>query len=379
MKGHVRKRGSKWCFVIDVGRDENGKRIQKWFSGFDTKRAAEKAMAAKLQEINSGTYMPPTKETVEAFLRAWLKDKQAQVRPSTFRTYEWLTRMHIIPNIGHIELEDLRPPHLQTFYRRLQEQDKPLSNRTILHVHLLLHEALDRAVKWGMVARNVADAVDPPRPEIKRTKVWTPEQAQKFLSVAQTNEPRFYIAFALAILTGMRKSEILALRWADIDWDNAVLYVNQTVTWTKQGPIFHEPKTDRSRRAVALSPETIEALRRHRVLQAGERLLYGPAYQDNGFVLARMDGRPLYPRTLDNAWYRTLEAADVPKIRFHDLRHTHASLLLAQGVHPKIVSERLGHSTINITLDTYSHVLPGLQREVADRFDDLLFRKTGRN
>jgi len=376
MRGHVRKRGNKWCFVIDVGRDENGKRKQKWFSGYATKKEAEKAMAAKLQEIVSGVYVAENNDTVETYLRNWLEDKRSQVRPSTYRGYEWLVRVHIIPHLGGIELSDLRPQHLQALYRKLQSLDKPLSNRTILHIHLLLHEALDRAVKWGMVARNVADAVDPPRPEVRRSIVWTPEDVWAFLSANEEAEARYYAAFVLAVMTGMRKGEILGLRWSEIDWDSAVVRINQTLTWTKQGPILQEPKTDRSRRSVALSPETIVALRRHHALQAQERLLYGTEYKDHDLVFARPNGEPLHPRTLDNAWYRALKRANVPRIRFHDLRHTHASLLLAQGVHPKIVSERLGHSTINITLDTYSHVLPGLQKQVADRFDEVIFHKT---
>lgn len=376
MKGHVRKRGNKWCFVIDVGRDENGKRKQKWFSGYTTKKEAEKAMAAKLHEIASGGYVAPTNETVETYMRAWLEDKRSQVRPSTYRGYEWLVRVHIVPHLGSVELSDLRPQHLQALYRKLQALEKPLSNRTILHIHLLLHEALDRAVKWGLIARNVADAVDPPRPEVKRSTIWTPDDVRAFFAANEHIEARYYVAFVLAIMTGMRKGEILALRWSDIDWDNAIAHVNRTLTWTKQGPVFQDPKTDRSRRAVALSPETVAALRRHRALQAHERLLYGSDYKGYDLVLARPNGEPLYPRTLDNAWYRALERAAVPRIRFHDLRHTHASLLLAQGVHPKIVSERLGHSTVNITLDTYSHVLPGLQKQVADQFDTLIFRKS---
>ena len=375
MKGHVRKRGSKWCFVVDVGKDANGKRIRKWVSGFDTKKEAEKAMTAKLQEIHSGLYVEPAKETMESYMTTWLADKASQVRPSTYRGYAWLINRHIIPGLGRIKISDLRPQHLQTFYRNLQKQEKPLSNRSILHTHMILHEALDRALKWGLIARNVADAVDPPRPETKQNRIWTPEDVRRFLEANEKEDPRFFAGFVLGIMVGMRKGEILGLRWSDIDWKQSVAHINQSLTWVNGGPRFLEPKTDRSRRAVALSPETIEVLKKHRSHQAPERLLYGQAYQEYDLVLCRVDGRPVHPRTFDAAWYRALDRADVPRIRFHDLRHTHASLLLAQGVHPKIVSERLGHSTINVTLDIYSHVLPGLQKEVANQFDDVIFRR----
>ncbi|MFB5193176.1 site-specific integrase, partial [Alicyclobacillus fastidiosus] len=363
MRGHVRKRGNKWCFVIDVGKDENGKRIRKWFSGFETKKEAERAMAAKINEVESGGYIDPTKETIEQYFKRWLSDKQAQIRHGTYRKYAWLVNRHIIPGLGNLGLSDLKPFHLQSFYTKLSKAENPLSNRSILHAHLIIHEALDRAVKWGLVARNVSDAVDPPRVEPKRGQVWTAEQALHFLNVTKREplEQRYWIGFLLAIMTGMRKGEILALKWEDIDWETGFARINRTLTFVSGEPLFQEPKTDRGRRSIALSPETMDALKHHKTRQARERLQYGPAYRDHDLVIAREDGRPMFPRTFDGAWYRSIERAQVPKIRFHDLRHTHASLLLQQGVHPKVVSERLGHSTINITLDIYSHVLPSLQ------------------
>lgn len=375
MRGHVRKRGTKWCFVLDIGRDVNGKRIQKWFSGFKTKRDAERAMTEKMQELNTGTFVEPSHEDFATYIQRWLEDKKSQVRPSTLRSYDWLVRCHVVPNIGHIRVSDLRPQHLQTMYRTLSEGESPLSTRSIQQLHTVIHESLKRAVKWSIVARNVADAVDPPRVERRQSSIWTPEQALQFLEVSKKEE-RYWIGFVLAIMTGMRKGEILGLRWSDIDWDHGFVQIRQTLSWSQGKPAFQEPKTERSRRSVAMSPETMTALRRHKRIQAQERLIFDSEYQDNDLVIARADGRPQNPRTFDDAWYRALELSDLPRIRFHDLRHTHASLLLQQGVHPKIVSERLGHATINITLDTYSHVLPGLQKEVADRFDDVIFKSS---
>lgn len=375
MRGHVAKKGKRWYPVVFLGFDENGKRKYKWFPGHDTKRAAEKALAQHMQEVLSGVYLDAPRERFGDFMRQWLEDKAAQIRPSTLRSYRWLVEQHIIPQLGHHELTKLRPQHLQKFYTDLRNREKPLSNRSIQYAHTLIHEALDRAVKWGLVSRNVADAVDPPRPDHGKGTTWTVEQAIAFLRANEQAEPRYYAAFVLAIMTGLRKGEILGLKWADIDFDNRVIQVNRTLTWIGGNPVFQEPKTDRSRRTVALPVQAIQALRAHRANQAHERLLMGASYEDSDLVFARPDGRPVYTRTFDDAWYRALQRADVPRIRFHDLRHTHASLLLQQGVHPKIVSERLGHSTVSITLDTYSHVIPGLQQQAVDEFGKL-FRDT---
>lgn len=373
MRGHIRKRGSKYSVVLFIGFDELGKKKYKWFSGFDTKKAAEKFMAAKIQEIDTGIYVGSKKETLQVFLQKWMLDKEGQLRKNTVESYQWLINQHIIPKIGHIDITKLKPQHLQQFYTELRTNEKALSNRSIQFAHTILHQALDRAVKWGIVARNVAEAVDAPRPEKRKGSIWTGEQAVYFLQVTEKAEPRYWIGFFLAIMTGMRRGEILGLRWSDLDLEAGYLQVNQTMSLVKGKILFQEPKTDRSKRSVALSTETTEALRKHRSQQLRERLTLGPQYAEHDMVLTRADGSPMSPYTFESAWYRAVERSGLPKIRFHDLRHTHASLLLQQGVHPKIVSERLGHSNISITIDTYSHVLPGLQKQIAEDFGSSLF------
>jgi integrase len=371
MRGHVRKRGNTWSAVLFLGYDHMGKRKYKWHGGFKTKKEAEKFLAAKIQELNSGTLIEPSKQTVSEYLDSWLKFKQTQVRPNTFINWESKVRLHIVPHIGHIQLANLRPEHVDKLYSTLKEEG--LSTHSIIHCHRILHNALGRAVKWNLIPRNVIDAVDPPKLERKKLEVWTTEQAIQFLRVAQ--ESRYFVFFLLAITTGMRRGEILGLKWDDIDFENEQLIVRRTVSWATGKMKELEPKTERSRRVIALPPQTLEALRQHKVRQMEERLKLGEQYQFGNYVVTKENGVVPHHTWIHEHYEKLCRKAGVPYIRIHDLRHTHASLLLEQGVHPKIVSERLGHSTIGITLDIYTHVLPSLQHKAAREFGDALFGK----
>ncbi|MDI9261270.1 site-specific integrase [Alicyclobacillus sendaiensis] len=376
MNGHVTKKGSKYYVVIELERDANGKRRRKWFGGYKTKKEAQAALVQKLHELQTGQFIEESDITIAEFLQQWLEHKRSQVRPATLRSYEWHIRRHILPYIGHIKVSKLTPSILQNLYITLQKaprhDGKPgsVSNRSILHAHLVLHEALERAVRWGIIPRNVCDLVDPPRPQKVDIQVWDIEHVNRFLLAARND--RYYIAFLLAITTGMRKGEILGLRWIDIDFASKLITVRQNLSFVHGQIYFLEPKTARGRRAVALSDPIIEALKRHREIQDAERHRAGVLYEDHGLVVQTELGHPVTPRALDRSWYSLLKQCDVPKIRFHDLRHTHATLLLKQGVHPKIVSERLGHANIGITLDTYSHVLPNLQQSAIEQLSELI-------
>lgn len=378
MRGHVRKRGNTYCIVVDVGRDESGKRRQRWFSGFRTKREAEKMLAMKIAEIESGGYVEQSKETVGSYLTRWLADKKPQIRHYTHKQYDWLIRVHITPHLGKYELSKLTPAQIQKFYRQLGEGEKPLSASSIRHTHRVLHEALSRAVKWGLISRNPADVVDPPRPTRYRATVWTPEQVVRFLSVAQASEPSYSIAFLLAVTTGMRQAEILGLQWKDVDWDRSTLRIDRTQNYIRGKSVIGDVKKESSRRTVALAESTLLALQHHRTLQSELRLAFGSKYNESGMIVASENGSPLSQNTLNHVWRRLLEAADVPRIRFHDLRHTHASLLLSAGVDLKVVSERLGHATLAVTADIYTHVLPRLQHAAAEDFDRLLQSEQGK-
>lgn len=235
----------------------------------------------------------------------------------------------------------------------------------------VLHAALRQAVRWQLLVRNPADAVEPPRPP--RRELQVPDAAEVRDLLAAADGTPYGPLVRLAVLTGMRRGELLGLRWGDVDLDAAVLHVQQSAQRiTGQGMIFRQPKTRLSRRSIALSPVAVALVRQHRRRQAETRLLAGSAYEDQGLVFTSGLGSPVEPGNLLRGWSKIVAVAGAPHVRFHDLRHAHATLLLRQGVHPKIVSERLGHASIAITLDTYSHVVPGLQEAAAAQLDALL-------
>lgn len=329
-------------------------------------------MAQKIHELNTGTYVEPSKETLASFIQQWLIEKKKNVRNSTYESYEILSKVHIIPKIGHYQLNKLNQVHINKFYDELSET---LSNSTILKIHKILKMALNKAVQYGYIAKNIMGVIDAPRLNKPEMTVWNEEEVRSFLEVAK--EERLYIAFLLAVTTGMRRGEILGLRWKNIDFENYSISVIQTLSNT--GDRFQETKTSNGKRSIALPVEVIDQLRRHKLMIAKEKLKAGPVYQDNDLIVCTSIGTKMLPSNLRRTWNRLLEKCNVPKIRFHDLRHTHATLLLKQGVHPKIVQERLGHANIKVTLDTYSHVLPGLQEEAAKRFGESLFKTKNKN
>lgn len=371
MRGHIRRRtqGS-WAVVVDFGRDpQTSKRRQLWRSVKGTKRDAEVLLAELLYQRQQGIDGPPGRLTVADYLSRWLETYATpNTAPATSIRYEQLTRLYVVPVIGHLTLVKLRPLHIQQIYAAML--DRGLSRRTALQAHRVLREALKHAVRWQLISRNPADAVEPPRGERYEATVLTPDDARRLLAVS--DETPYGTLVHVAIYTGLRLSELTGLRWQDVDSDRAVLHVRQTCQWLpRQGFSFRQPKSYRGTRPVALALATIDRLRQHRLRQLEERLAVGPGYRDHDLVFADPVGQPVLPSNLRAAWKR-IRRATALHVRVHDLRHAHATFLLAQGVHPKIVSERLGHSQISITLDLYSHTLPHLQAEAAAGFADWL-------
>ncbi len=377
MKGHIRRRGKRsWAIVFDLGRDSSGRRRQKWHTVHGTKCDAERELTRLLNDRNTGAYVEPSRMTVREYLQQWLKDcAQHTVSPKTFERYEEIINGHVSLALGGVKLCKLQPLQIQAFYsealvRGRKDGSGGLSAQTVLHFHRVLHKALGQAVKWQLLVRNPADAVQAPRPDKKEMLVLNEHETSQLLENLEGG--RLHMPVALAVSLGLRRGEILALRWQDIEFDTGKVTIRQSLEQTGRGLRFKEPKTYRSRRYVTLPSFTVEILRRHKIAQAKERLSLGPAYVDHDLICPRADGKPWAPASFSAEFTKMIRRTDLPQIRFHDLRHTHATQLLRQGVHPKIVSERLGHSKVGLTLDTYSHVVPGMQEEAAQKIDAVL-------
>ncbi len=309
--------------------------------------------------------------TVPQYLADWLVHAHGRVRAGTFEGYEGLIRRHALPHFEGMPLDELRPLHLQRLYAGLLSgQEAPeLSAGTVLNLHLVLTQAFGQAVRWQLLASNPASGAQPPRPRRPPRPLVDTALIKRLL--LETQASWLEVPAAIAVATGMRRGEILGLRWTDLDDGFTVARVQRTLQPTRSGLVFEEPKTARSRRAVVLPTFLYPHLERQRASQNSRREANPAEWDEHGLVIDRGDGRPLNPDTLSAGWARYLRHKELPRVRFHDLRHAHATLMLTQGVHPKVVSERLGHASIGITLDLYSHVLPSLQTEAAAAFDQL--------
>ena len=335
-----------------------------------TRAEAARKLVELTQQRDSGLPMPAGHQTVASFLAEWLQGQRSQLRPKSWRRHEEHIRIHIAPVVGNVGLRRLTPQHLSHLYaNRLASGLSPLS---VHHIHATMHRALVHAVRWGLVARNVADLVDPPRVQHREMLVLSPEQVRRLLEAAKGGPLEAVIA--VAVSTGLRRGELLALRWRDVDLDVGVLRVVGTLQRDYSRKLaITEPKTVRSRRQVELSAVAVNALRAHRAAQTQARLLLGEDWEDGDLVFPNPVGRPQDgSHLLLGQFVPLLQRAGLPRIRLHDLRHTAATLLLGQGIHPKIVSEMLGHTTVGITLDLYSHVTPTMHRAAADAIDDAL-------
>ncbi|WP_079475581.1 tyrosine-type recombinase/integrase [Marinococcus halophilus] len=371
MRGHIRKRGTKYAIVVDVGYHANGKRKQKWFSGYSTKAAAEKDLPGLVQKLQEGTYVEPSTMALEKYLEHWYKIKVDSVASSTAKLYTSLIHKQIVPFIGHIPMHQLKPMHIEKLYQTLRNEEG-LSGTTVNKVHGLLRKALDDAYKKNYVIDNVALKVDPPKRSDKEMAYWTKEESRLFLDAIADDS--HYLFFFLALATGMRPGEILGLKWEDVDTEEQQLYVRRTLTRDME---LKAPKTKTSQRVISLDEHTMSALKKHGLQQKEMKMRNKKIYTEQGLIFATSNGTPISHRNILRTWYRRtkplFESEAVRPIRMYDLRHTHASLLLKANVHPKIVSERLGHSSVRMTLDTYSHVIPSLQKEVAEKFGHALF------
>ena len=347
---------------------EGGRR--KAFYGATRTEAAAKLTAA-LRDRDKGLPIVAEKQTVENYLVNWLVSVKPAIRPRTWQRYGELLTLHVVPTLGKTTLARLTAQQVQALYGyKLGEE---LSGTTVHHLHAVLHRALAQAERLGLVARNVCDLVEAPRMAEREMQVLAREQVRHLLDMA--NDDRLAALYVLAVSTGMRQGELLALRWRDVDFATGSIQVRATLQRTREyGLTLAPPKTKQSRRRIKLGTVALEALRTHRTRQVEERLKSGPAWDSTlDLVFANEIGRPIEPQNLvRRAFYPLLQRAALPRIRFHDLRHTAATLLLSSGINPKIVSEMLGHASITITLGIYSHVLPEMQAQAAAAMDAAL-------
>jgi len=374
MRGHIRERSpSHWAIVIDVRDPQTGKRKRRWHSFTGTKREAQVEAARLISEQKNGTAVEPSRLTLAAFFERWIEHMQGQVSPRSHERYAELCRKNLAPLLGGLALAKLQPAHISQAYAKAlatgrRDGTGGLSARTVTHMHRVLREALQQAVRWQLLARNPADAVKPPKVERQQMSVLDTDATAELIEAAR--ETPLFIPILLGVRCGLRRGEVVALRWRNVDLERSQISVVASAEQTDRGVREKESKSGKGR-TIVLSSTEIEELRSHRVRQAQSLLALGIRLTDDHHVVAREDGQALQPRSLTHAFVKFARRHGF-QIRLHDLRHSHATHMLASGVHPKIAQEWLGHSSVGITLDLYSHVLPGMQAEAVNRVDAML-------
>jgi integrase len=360
-KVELRKDG-RWAASISLGG-----RKRKTFYG-KTRKEVQEQLKAALHEQQQGKLVTGPRQNVKQFLAYWLEDVQKpSVRLRTYQRYEMQLRRHILPAIGNMQLSKLTPQHIQAFYAQMLQNG--LAPQTVRLLHAMLHKAFDYAVSVGLLARNVCDIVSLPRIEKYEARSLTLEQVQQLLSAAKGH--RVEALWILVLVTGMRRGEMLGLKWSDINLSTGVISVQRSLVDVKGGIIETKPKSSKGYRSILLPSFAVDALRAHKERQIALREST-TKWQEGDYVFCTSHGTPFAAANLRTMFKSLLQSAGLPDIRFHDLRHSVATLLLSIGTHPKVVQELLGHGQIGMTMDTYSHVMPTLQRDTMARLDDLL-------
>jgi integrase len=376
VKGHIRERSpGHFAIILDQRDPATGRRKRKWHSFEGTKREAQIECSRLITGMKGGTYLEPNKITLAAFLSRWLDHIKSLVTPKSHERYAGIVNQNLIPALGAVRLNQLKPIQISAAYSaaltggRRDGAEGGLAPRTVGHMHRVLKQALGQAVRWGELNRNPADAVDPPKVEWKPMQTYDlPETVELIEAVRDTP---LLVPTLLAVLCGLRRGEICALRWRNVDLAAGQMSVVESLEQTKARLRFKSPKSGKGR-TVALSVTMVEELRAHRVRRAQELLKLGVRLSDDDLVIAHADGSLITPIYISQLWGRKIAKTRLARRRFHDLRHAHATHLLANGGHPKVASERLGHSKVGITLDLYSHVIPGMQEDAAAMVDRAL-------
>lgn len=359
---YMHKASKKWCAQISL----DGYRMTKYF---DTQKECREWIKEINRQIDYGMTWEAATMRVSEYLFEWVKIMEHSLSPKTWVRYEQVVRDHFIPRLGKIKLQELRPDQIQLLYSLKIKEG--YSTRSVRMMRDILRNALNQAIRWGLITRNPVLSTKPPKRQKREMKYLTKRQVKKLLAVVDGT--RHAALYHIAVTTGLRKGELLGLKWSGINWENRQLQVRRQLQRVhKQGLLFSQPKTVGSNRVVALGHVVIEKLKKHQELQNDQKKVAGKKWQENDLLFPTTIGTPYEPRNLVRHFEELLQKNRIPRVRFHDLRHTAATLMLQKGIHPKVVQERLGHSSITITLDTYSHVIPSMQGEAADEIDDLL-------
>lgn len=356
-----------WFYVFNFY-DEKGKRKQKRKRGFKTKKEATDALRKLEVQVNEGTYVESKNIPFKQYIEDWLSIKKISLSNSSISLYERSIKNHISPSLGNILLSKIKPQHIQKFIVELYKKD--LEDATIKRIFNILNACLNDAVKFEDLSINPASKVEKPKVSPKEMNIWSIKQIKRFLKYSEDH--RLNCAFYLALMTGLRKGEILGLRWKDVDLENQVLYVNQTLEYDGK-TIKKGAKTKNSIRSVTFSPSTKNVLLKHKEQQEAEKNFFASEYLDQNLVICAQNGAPYHPRNLTRVFNSLKRKANLPHIRFHDLRHTHAALMIAQNEPMKLIMERLGHSQISTTIDVYGHLLPNMQHDASNRLDQTIF------
>jgi integrase len=377
MRGSIVKKGARWYVVVEDRNPATGRRKRRWHSGYRTKREAQAACNELLASLQLGDYIAPSRQTVEDFASEWLEAIRATIRPSTMDKYRRDLRTHVLPYVGHLQLTKLDATTLNRLWATLAESGRRprspegspsgLSAKSIENVAMTVHRMLKDAVRWGRLARNAADAADPPRRSVDRVEIqaWDAETLRRFLDACRAADDPLYSLWVFMATTGLRRGEALGLRWSDVDLDAGRARITHSLGSISWQVVAGQPKTAAGRRPISMDPITIGVLRDHRKRMLEQRLLVGAGFVDQDFVFCEPDGNPLHPERVYQAFKRRVRKHALPSLSPHGLRHTWATIALSNGVHPRVVQERLGHAHISVTLQTYSHVQPTMHDDAA--------------
>jgi integrase len=364
------RRDGRWISRVTLGW-EGGRQI-RWEAYSATEAEAQEKLLEARHSRSRGLPVAVERQTLAQFLEHWLSEVvKPSRRPRTYQSYELTARLHIVPALGKIRPEKLTPQEVQALLNR-KTQEGELSPRSVAYIRGILRQALNQALRWGLVGRNAAALTSAPRIPHREIQPLDAADARRFLDTAKGT--RLEALYTVALNLGLRRGELLGLRWSDIDLENSSLRVLQAVQRVGGKLAAAETKTVSSRRTLTLPLSVVATLRSHRARQLQERLIAGSAWQESGLVFTSRVGTPYEPRNLQRDFERILKHSQVPKVRFHDLRHSAASLLLSQGVPLRLIQEILGHSSIAMTADLYAHIAPSLMREAAEKMESILGR-----